>query len=228
MKKTELIKIIERFAPLELQEKWDCSGNVTDVSDIDVKKVMIALTPSESVVRQAIDNNCDMIITHHPLFYVPLWFKGVDIYCAHTNLDKTLGGTTDTLIDRLGFSAHPVGDFVRIAELTKPIAVIELAGILKKVSSNVRLVNNYGCKKVSQVAFCAGSGMGCLAEAAEAGADCFITGDIKYHDALDSDIVLFDIGHFESEKPVLATIAKLIKNKVEVCFAEEQSPFKTV
>ena len=116
MNKYDLIKKIEDFAPLELQEKWDCSGWIVETNCKDVKKVLIALTVTDGVYRQAIEKDCNMIISHHPLFFVPLNFSDIDIYCAHTNMDKTLGGTTDTLVKTLGLSAHPYGDFLRICD----------------------------------------------------------------------------------------------------------------
>ena len=101
MNKYDLVNIIEQFAPPEFQEKWDCSGWIVETNQTEINRVMIALTVDEKVFRQAINKNCDMIISHHPLFKVPLVFRGIDIYCAHTNMDKTLGGTTDTFVSRM-------------------------------------------------------------------------------------------------------------------------------
>lgn len=72
----------------------------------EYKKIIFALTVTDDVVNQALNSGCDMIISHHPLFYVPLWYKQINIYSAHTNLDIAEGGTTDTLIEKLGFKKH--------------------------------------------------------------------------------------------------------------------------
>lgn len=57
-------------------------------------------------------------------------------------------------------------------------------------------------KKVKKVALCGGSGSGLLPDAIRLGADCFITGDFKYHQFFDADgkILIADIGHYESEQ----------------------------
>jgi len=56
-------------------------------------------------VNQAVEKKFDMIISHHPLFFCSFQFQqNIPIYSAHTNLDKTDGGTTDTIIEILGFS----------------------------------------------------------------------------------------------------------------------------
>lgn len=226
MNKYEIVKIIENFAPSELQEKWDCSGWVVETQKTEVKKVLVALTLTEDVFNQALKNNCDMIVLHHPMFSVPLYLSDIDVYCAHTNMDKALGGTTDTFVEALGLSAYPIGEFLRIVDLD--ISLKDLSAKLKKLSPNARLVNNKNVQKVSKIAFCAGSGMDMYNEAIENGCDCFVTGDLKYHSAVESEIVLYDVGHFESEILIKKVFQGLIKDKIEVILANENSPFKTI
>ena len=80
MDKEQIIQIIENFAPLNLAEEWDASGRIVDAENItQVEKVMLCLTVTEDVVRQAKLNNCDMIISHHPLFFVPFEYKNINI-----------------------------------------------------------------------------------------------------------------------------------------------------
>ena len=117
MNKYRLVNLIENFAPIELQEKWDSSGWVVETAKSEIKKVLIALTVTEKVVSEAIENKCDMIISHHPLFFVPLKYNKINIYCAHTNFDKAKGGTTDILIKALQMQGYSYNDFVRIVEL---------------------------------------------------------------------------------------------------------------
>ena len=94
MNKHKLTEIIENMASPDTQEAWDCSGWIVDAENIiEVNKVMLALTITDDVVAQARKKNCDMIISHHPLFYVPLEYRDIQMYCAHTNLDKAKGGT---------------------------------------------------------------------------------------------------------------------------------------
>lgn len=242
MNKYEITKRIEKFAPPELAEKWDCSGWIVETSNTDIQKIMLCLTVTDDVVKQAKNQNCDMIISHHPLFKInchseliseslkPL----IDIYCAHTNMDRTNGGTTDTLIETI-FN-HSIKEQLPVqSEVTSvndgfiryvnyPISINDFIEKLKTISPHLRYVNNKGITKLKRIAFCAGSGTEFIQEAFENGADALVTGDLKFHTALDSPIVVFDIGHFESEIMVLDVFEKLINNYVKVVRAKEHSP----
>ncbi len=223
MDKYEISQLIEDFAPLELQENWDCSGWCVDaVGKNNVNKVMLCLTVTKNVIAQAKELNCDMIISHHPLFYVPLDWCDINIYCAHTNLDRAKGGTTDTLVRTLGLEVGSESDFLRFVDCE--MTVDEVIEKLKKINPYVRYINNMGVEKLNKIAFCAGSGADFISEAQAVGADAFVTGDIKFHTALDSEIVIFDVGHFESEIMVLATFEKLLRD-IQTVKAEERSPF---
>lgn len=273
MNKYEIIRRIEEFAPPELAESWDCSGWLIETDKQNVRKIMLCLTVTDDVVKQAKNRNCDMIISHHPLFYVPVTFSSplagegvrrtgeglIDIYCAHTNLDRTPGGTTDTIIETLypqlfthyshseakntGFFANAQNDviaeeshiskiftnssegFLRYIEFKENVSIHKFLKQLRTISPNLRYVNNYDVSEIKKIAFCAGSGAEFIKEACENGADALVTGDIKFHTALESPIVLFDIGHFESEILVLSIFEKLFDG-VETVRANEYSPFK--
>lgn len=241
MNKYEITKRIEQFAPLETQEKWDCSGWVVETENQDIKKIMLCLTVTDDVVRQAREQNCNMIISHHPLFTVPLLYKNIDIYCAHTNLDRAQGGTTDTLICKL----FPRPDGERIEFLSEcselrnsgegvtryinyETSLQDFVKRLKKISPHLRYVNNKGVTQLKRIAFCAGSGTEFIQEAFENGADALVTGDLKFHTALDSPIVVFDIGHFESEVLVLSVFEQIIGNGIGFVYAKEKSPFISI
>lgn len=233
MKITNIIDLIENFAPLETQESWDCSGWIIDAQK-DVKKILLCLSVTENIINQAVEKNCDMIISHHPLFGVPLNFnKGISIYCAHTNLDKAEGGTTDTLIELLGFNKaqkipNSPNSFLRLIELENEMPLEDFINLLKsKLNlSNIRIVNNLNKKTIKKLAFCAGSGMDLISEAESNKADIFVTGDVKYHQALESNVIIADVGHFESEFPVMNKIKKLLEDlNLEVIIADEKSPF---
>lgn len=224
-----IIDLLEKIAPIETQEDWDCSGWQIHVNK-DVKKIMLSLSVTENIVQQALEKNCDMIISHHPLFFIPFELnKNVPIYSAHTNLDKADGGTTDTLINHLELlNAQKIGEYLRVIKLEKSIRLDDFVLMLKiKLNiQSIRVVNNLNVHEISKIAFCAGSGSDFLDEAEKIGADVFVTGDVKYHTALESNVIIIDIGHFESELPVLKTIENAIDNLgIEVIFANEKSPF---
>lgn len=223
MNKYEIVKKIEAFAPLETQESWDSSGWIVDLSTVEVNKVMFALTVTKDVVRQALIKNCDMIISHHPLFYVPYEFRNINIYSAHTNFDKAIGGTTDLLLKAIHLEGKPFGDFVRIVNLEREMSVEFLKLKLIPVSPKLRFVNNKNTKTIKTIGFCAGSGSEFISETP---CDAFVTGDIKFHTAVEADKVIFDIGHFESEIFGVKCLRELTELKDnEVVIADEKSPF---
>ena len=232
MNKYKLVKLIEKFAPLNTQEEWDCSGwIVDDEAVLDVNKIMLALTINKDIVAQAKKNNCDMIISHHPLFEVPIDFKDIQMYCAHTNLDKAKGGTTDTLIDTLNLNVKffETDEFTRYIELKEKIELKNLLNLIKKVSKNARYTNNSKKKFIKKLAICAGSGSEFIKDVEYKGYDAFITGDIKYHTADSANIILIDMGHFESEVPVLKQLKKIIEtDKLEVIYAKQKTPFNYI
>ena len=222
MNKYEIVQKIEEFAPLETQEKWDCSGWGVNTEQVNVKKILFALTVTDDIVKQARQNNCDMIISHHPLFYVPLEWSDINIYSAHTNLDIAEGGTTDTLIQKLGFKKSENQGFVRIVILNKPISLDELKNKLLTISPKLRYINNLNKKDIRSIAFCAGSGSEFINRT---DTDAFVTGDLKFHTALDSKQIVFDIGHFESEIFAPELLKEITQVGERGIIADEKSPF---
>jgi len=234
LNKYDLVYKIEEFAPLNTQEKWDCSGWGVEYTSTrptgeglgvrgqEISRVLFALTVTDKIVQQAREKNCDMIISHHPLFYIPFDWKDINIYCAHTNLDKAENGTTDRLIKELGFTKTESFEFVRIVKLQKSITVEELRQKLLKISPKLRYINNYDKTTIQTIGFCAGSGSEFINEYKT---DAFVTGDLKFHTALDTKNVVFDIGHFESEQFAPKILKEITGIGEEGIIADEKSPF---
>lgn len=228
MNKYEIIRKIEKSAPVETAEAWDCVGFMVETKREDVYRIMVCLTVTDAVVAQARRQECDMIISHHPLFEVPISWSDIDIYSAHTNLDKAIGGTTDTIIDALYLDDYKLKiehEFLRMIDFRKDVSIEEFVEMFRGISPNVRYVNNKGVQSVKKVAFCAGSGSEFIADAKGLGADALVTGDLKFHTALDAEIVVVDIGHYESEIIIRPVLKNLIGEGIEVIYAEEKSPF---
>lgn len=270
MEINKIVNVLENFASLELQETWDCSGWQIFFSSEKyakckvqsakcVKKVLLCVSVTKDIINQAIAGNFDMIIAHHPLFFIPFEFnKNIPIYSAHTNLDKAEGGTTDTLIEEVFCGLHSnlpdagglvsppyfdtlsenasrqiaqkisEGDFLRLVTLKNEINLDAFVNLIKNKLNiqNLRAVNNLNQTKISKIAFCAGSGADFIGEAEKSGAQAFVTGDVKYHQALESNVIIIDVGHFESERPVLKKIKKVLGPlNLQVLEADEKSPF---
>ena len=222
MDKYEIVKKIEKFAPVETQEQWDCSGWGVNNEKNEINKILFCLTVTDNIINQAREKNCDMIMSHHPLFYVPIEWKDINIYSAHTNLDLAKGGTTDTLIAKLGFKKSENQSFVRIVRLDNAISAEELKQKLLKIAPKLRYVNNFNQTEVKTIGFCAGSGSEFVNETE---CDAFVTGDLKFHTALELNKLTFDIGHFESEIFAPGLLKEITQVKERGIIADEKSPF---
>jgi len=145
---------MEEWAPLQLAYEWDNVGLQIGSYDRQVKKVMITLDVLESVVDEAIEQDVDLIIAHHPLFFKSitdinidspkgriiqkLIKHGITVYAAHTNLDIAPGGVNDLLCDAL--SIHPTGNLVDLhSEKMFKIAVYVPVTHLNEVSEALHL-----------------------------------------------------------------------------------------
>ena len=222
MNKYEIVQKIEKVAPLETQEGWDCSGWGIDNLKTDVSKILFCLTVTEDIISQARKNGCDMVVSHHPLFYVPIDWKDINIYSAHTNFDLAEGGTTDILIENLGFRKSENQGFVRIVKLETPISLDDLKDKLLLISPKLRYINNNKQTNIKTIGFCAGSGSEFINETK---ADAFVTGDLKFHTALDCNKIVFDIGHFESEIFAPKKLKEITQVGEKGIIADEKSPF---
>lgn len=222
MNKYEIVKKIEEFAPLETQEGWDASGWLIDLENPEVNKVMFALTITDDVFEQALKHQCDLIISHHPLFYIPYRYRKINLYCAHTNLDKADGGTTDLLINAIKANGRKYNEFVRIVDLENEMSVEYMKLKLLPHSPHLRVVNNLGIKTIKTIGFCAGAGSEFIESTP---CDAFVTGDLKYHTAVESKKVIFDIGHFESEILAVQFLRQLTGLEEKGVIANEKSPF---
>ena len=87
---------------------------------------------------------------------------------------------------------------------------------------------SFSGKPVKKVALCGGSGGFLLGAAKGQKADIFITADYKYHEFFDADgqIVIADIGHFESEQFTIPLLRELLSNKFST-FAVYQTEVRT-
>jgi dinuclear metal center YbgI/SA1388 family protein len=112
-----IIKGLENLFPRELSENWDNSGWQVVEPDIEVTGILVCLDPTMEVVNEAVELNCNLILSHHPLLFrqiksvntstpegaivMALAQKQICLYSAHTNLDIAPGGINDYLAELL-------------------------------------------------------------------------------------------------------------------------------
>jgi len=240
-KLSEIISVIEKLAPPALASDWDNTGLQVGDPAADVKAVLVALDPLVEVVEEASGLGCGLVVAHHPLFFRTVKRldlasgqgavagaairAGVAVYSAHTSLDRVPDGVSAALAAKAGLKktsvleqagGWPMGHgFGTVGELPKKTTALDLAKSLKKTLGlgHARLIGEPG-RAVKRVALCPGSGSELIGAAMACGADAFVTGDVKYHDALGArelGMTVIDIGHFGSELPVVEHLAGIMR-----------------
>jgi dinuclear metal center YbgI/SA1388 family protein len=246
-KVSEIIQKIENLAPLSLASDWDNSGWQIFLGDRQITKVMVALSPTIDVIKQAIAEQCELIIAHHPLIFnkinkinisdqanltlIKAIQNNIQIYSAHTNLDITQGGIADRLAGLFNLKNIEVSEtFARIGHLEKEENLDEFLEKVKNVLNvdRLKLINPISKTSVRKIAVCPGSGGDLIDKLQDV--DLYITADIKYHTALEvNNMVVVDAGHLETERIILPYLKELIGTPdIEVFIAEEKSPWKII
>lgn len=250
----EITTAIEEFAPLPLQESYDNAGLQVGYRDSRVNAVMLCLDVTQDVLDEAIKRKCDMIVSHHPLIFQGLKHltgrseterivikalqARVAIYSAHTNLDSTWNGVSHEMAHMLDLhdievlspiEGNPQAGLGVIGNIT-PTPKLELLRRIKEKFGvkSLRYSTQSSAIVAKRIAMCGGSGAGFIKRAIEMGADMYITGDVKYHDftTYGQDIVIADIGHYESELCSMKIFSRIIREKypdLVVYFSEAQS-----
>jgi len=235
MKLKTIYDYLNELSPFYLQEEWDNSGlNVGDF-DNDIEKIYISLDIDEELIEKIDENS--LLITHHPLIFksikkvIPNRFstkllikmiqKNISHIAMHTNFDKThLNEYFSTNV--LGFNGESE-DFIFYADVNMKFD--ELINYVKE-KMNLRHLRAVKSKDfIKKVAITTGAGMSLLDLVK---ADCFLTGDIKYHEAMDAKvrgISLIDITHYHSEKYFTNVLAKVLKLDIEVIEINSIDPF---
>ena len=136
----DVIEILEEIAPPNLAESWDNVGVMLGSKNQKVNKVLCALDINEAVVQEAICSAADCIVTHHPLFFKPLycidfdtpkgqWIKtlichNIAVYAMHTNFDIAAGGINDFLCECIGIKQTQVLQVTHVEPLVKLVVYV--------------------------------------------------------------------------------------------------------
>ena len=211
MKISEIYEILNTLSPFELQEKWDNSGLLVGDMNREFEQIAIGLDIDKESLEQAKEKT--LFIIHHPLIFSGLKQLDFSIYPAnlleimvkknlsliamHTNFDKT--HLNSYVFEKvLGFKKESQEDF--ICRTTGLWSKDELLKLLKERLGLEVLKVVSPKNKITSIALTTGAGASLIDEVE---ADCFLTGDIKYHDAtkaMSQNLMMVDIGHYESEK----------------------------
>ncbi|WP_314117533.1 Nif3-like dinuclear metal center hexameric protein [Peptostreptococcus stomatis] len=177
--------------------------------------------------------------------------NNISAYCMHTSYDMAEDGLNDYFFDLLGIKDRQVLDVEssldsyndgkeyglgRLADLEKPIEIGDLISILKE-KLNIDQARYVGPKDllINKIAVVTGNGSEFFQLAKSKGCDILITGDLKYHqamDALDIDMALLDFGHYGTEHIFSESVYNYINSisgDIEVLISERNiDPFTFV
>jgi GTP cyclohydrolase I len=230
----EIINNIEEKYPLSLAESYDNIGLIIGDPKAAITKILVCLDINDEIINEAIENNINMIVSHHPLIFSPIKhllyneYKAaliakiikhdICIYALHTNFDNAEDGMNDILALALGLnSINKLGNSTgRYGILESDMLLVEFCDFVKvKLNINSLRVTGNLNSLIKRVAVVGGAGCAFINSAVALNCDVMITGDVKHHDAidsLDSGICIIDASHFSTEVFSLPYIVDFISN----------------
>jgi len=237
MKIQDACQFLEQFAPLALAESWDNVGLLIGRPENSLRAVMTCLTVTPDSVAEAIDQQADLIVSHHPFPFhslkkitaatvngrmlLDLIEANIAVYSPHTAFDSAAGGINQSLSELLQLEnivpLTPLGEATdpwgagRQGQWTTSRALAEIAQRIKELL-RIPYVQFVGHPEqlVQRVAVGCGSAGSFLEHARSAGCDLFVTGEATFHRSLEAQaegIGLLLLGHYGSERFAVERLA---------------------
>ncbi len=229
MKIKEVLRALEQFAPLPLQEDYDNAGLQVGLTETDASGALLCLDVTEEVIDEAISLGCNLIVSHHPLIFrglkqvsdynmvqrcvVKAVKNDITIVSMHTNLDNAKGGVNYKIAEKMQLADVRIlapktvmgieGGSGVVGELPQPMKATDFVKMVKeRFGVECVQVNQLLGREIRRVALCGGAGAFLLDEAIACQADAFITGEMHYHDFFghEQEIQICVIGHYQSEQ----------------------------
>lgn len=220
--------LVEACYPSQHAASWDAVGLHVGDPDDDVTAVLVSLDVTAGVLDEAHGRGADLVIAHHPLLFRPLprltpdtaagrlALHAARAHCAvlavHSNFDAAATGTTSPVVDLLGLRdvrpLEPLDDrpglgLGRVGDPSENLTVREIADRLARglPAPHLRVAGPLD-REVRRIAACGGAGDSLIDAARAAGADVYVTGDLRHHvvlDALHMGMAVIDAGHHATE-----------------------------
>lgn len=226
----QVYRVLDSMAPFALAAGFDNSGLLCGDWEMKVSRILLCVDCTKEVAQEAIDQGCDLIVSHHPLIFPSinriieqdgvghilrmLILGNIGLVAMHTNADFARGGLCDALATmfnlREPLTVEPQnesGDGYGRMGTVAPVTVAALAALCKrKLEANTVRYSGSGDRVVQRVAVLSGSGSSAFEAALAVGAQCVITGDVKYSSAMEINrkgLSVIDAGHYDTEKVIL-------------------------
>ena len=244
----DVIQTVLRAYPQALAADWDTGTGLTcgDPDEV-VHSVRLAVDAVEATVDETIRIGAGLLLTHHPLLFRPVQsvaahtakgalihrmiLAGVAHFAAHTNADSAVGGVNDAFAGALGLTdlrplvPRDTGSATgsgRVGRLSESMSLRDftghVAGRLPATVAGVRAAGDPD-RLLMTVAICGGAGEEFLAASVAAGADVYVTSDLRHHVvaefvAVHTHPAVVDVPHWAGEWPWLARAAALIESEL--------------
>lgn len=234
-----LVDALEAIAPTHHAEPWDNVGLIIGDPSASLSHVLLTIDLDIAPLRQAQTLGCEAIVAYHPPIFKevrkllagdPAYEAvraGIAVYSPHTALDVATDGTNDALAqDALGMQhgrplelgADGVTGLGRIGELTPAVEREQLFERIKcALSTNQLLVAGPKTGAVKCAAVCAGACGVLMRQAINQGAELYLTGELRHHDAITAarhNMTVVCALHSNSERLVLKRIKKQLLHRL--------------
>ncbi|CAM2815496.1 Nif3-like dinuclear metal center hexameric protein [Helicobacter burdigaliensis] len=240
---SSLLEVLDTISPFSLQESWDNSGLILGGKYREFSEIYLSLEVDQNILKEVKEGS--VIISHHPLIFSPFKrfvdeiyptnllnlaiAKKISLIAMHTNFDKTHFGS---------FVARKI--FGEKAEIFQEDFIVyvdfngefdKLCELIKKRLDVKTLKTTKTHSKIKKVALVTGSGASLMRSLTE-DVDCFISGDFKYHEAMEAlsyGMNLIDVGHFELERYFGEILKPILTNYgYKAIILDSQNPFNFV
>jgi len=236
---TALLSILNTIAPFAMAEPWDNVGLMVGDPAQQVSGILIALDPTEALIQEAISQNLNTILTHHPLIFHPLkTISGntpmgrmlktalgheLTLIACHSNLDLVAAGVSNALAEKLDLhdtkplTATPDQNsgFGKIGTLPAPLSSDQfLSRLLTALATPGIQIAGTLPETIRTVALCGGSGSDLAETAWSMGAQIYITGEVKHSVARWAEgagFCVIDAGHYPTENLIVPVLAEILK-----------------
>jgi dinuclear metal center YbgI/SA1388 family protein len=211
----EIIACLERLSPPQYACDWDNIGLLVGRKEKEIKKILIGLDATMELVNYGIEQQVDMLITHHPMLFSPvkavnqaqpvtekvlkLAEAGISYYAMHTNFDA-VGGMAElaagpgylnlTETQPIEYCPDSKEGMGRIGKLPQPMTTSQVAEYVKErfgLSFVLLYQRPQDREQVfDRIAVMPGSGKHAMQLVLEQGCSLYLTGDYGHHEGLDA------------------------------------------
>lgn len=206
----DIMSLMEEIAPARFKESYDNVGLMLGDKNAAIKSVLVTLDCTLEVIQEAIDKDCDLIVSHHPILFLKpsninedtlvgkklrmLIKNDINVFSSHTNLDSVKGGMNDIVMTLLKYEDAEImevngedkkGNAVGVGRIYEFKEEKSLGEVIEDCKSafecqHLRYAGELDWG-IKKVAVVNGSGQDYFSLAKKLGADCIITGDTSYH-----------------------------------------------